>query len=395
LQCPANVTAVFQRAGDLPEARCLLERALWPAPQGIRPPMQSDEVGWSGEHDGVIPSGDVYLDGSAYESTHQRCASVGWAAVALKEGCNDMAMAINGTMVGAHVDVNGGELTALIMLLKHSAAPVTAVVDSKFVYDGLTREGPERTTKHNYAWAHLWREVWRLLDDYGGLCESGLTVRWVKAHCTEAMVARGVISRRDFVGNKIADEAAKAAAGRCRIPIEDRSLLLRADLMVEGVGQWVSTVGALVEGKDTVHHKGRARRPAATQRDAVGVKLAHVWRGAPGSRWCEVCRWTEHKSECPGSVEASALEINAALEIKGQATHSLVRIEAANDEDLVKDMPVVACLVCGATGTQKAFGFKQSCGPPKDRGRAVLSRLDKHLAPIIPKKVCVNTIKIG
>ncbi len=272
---------------------------------------------------------------------------------------------------------------------------MTAVVDSKFVHDGLMGVGREGTTKHNYAWAHLWREVWRLIDDFGGLCESGLTVRWVKAHCTEAMVARGVISRRDFIGNELADKAAKASAGRSRISIEDRSFLLRADLMVEGVCQWVSTVGALVGGKDTVHYKGRARRHVDARRDAVDVKLAHVWRGAQGSRWCEVCRWTEHKSECPGSIEAVALEINAALEIKGKMVHSLVRIEAVHDEDLVKDMPVVACLVCGATGTQKAFGFKQSCGPPKERGRAVLSRLDKRVAPIIPKRVCVNTVKIG
>jgi hypothetical protein len=264
-----------------------------------------------------------------------------------------------------------------------------------FVCDGLMREGPASTTRHNYAWAHLWREVWRLIDDFGGLCESGLTARWVKAHCTEAMVAQGVISRRDFEGNKIADEAAKMAAGSRRIAIEDRSLLLRANLMVEGVGQWVSTVGALVEGKDTVHHKGRARRPVAAQRDAGGVKLAHVWRGAPGSRWCVVCRWTEHKSECPGSVEATALSLNAALELKGEATHTLVRIEAANEEDLVKDLPVVACLVCGATGTQKACGFKQACGPPRDRGKAALSRLDRRLAPIIPKKVIVQIVKIG
>jgi hypothetical protein len=395
LRCPDNVKAVYQRADDLPEARVLMERVLWPAPQGIRPPLQSDVVTWHGEHDGIIPSGDVYLDGSAYESTHQRYASVGWAAVVLKDDCNVMAMAVNGIMEGALVDVNGGELTALIMVLKHSVAPITAVVDSKFVYDGLMHVGREGTTRHNYAWAHLWREVWRLIDDFGGLSEMGLTVRWVKAHCTEAMVARGVISRRDYVGNALADSAAKSAAGRNRLSIADRSRLLKAHLMVEGVGQWVSTVGALVEGKDTVHCKGRARRHADEKRAAVGVKMAHVWRGEQGNRWCEVCRWAEHRSECPGSIEAASLELNAALEVQGKTTHSLARLEAVHSEDLVKDMPVIACLACGATGTQKAFGFKQTCGPPKDRGRAVLSRLDKRLAPIVSQRVCINIFKIG
>ena len=58
-------------------------------------------------------------------------------------------------------------------------------------------------------------------------------------------------------------------------------------------------------------------------------------------------------------------------------------------------MPVIACLTCGATGTQKAFGFKQPCGPPKERGRAVLSRMDKRLAPFVSQRVGVNFVKIG
>ena len=154
-------------------------------------------------------------------------------------------------------------------------------------------------------------------------------------------------------------------------------------------------MGATVDGKDTTHVKGKAHRPAVRARGVSGVKLAHVWRGAAGRRWCEVCRWTEHKSERPGSIVPTALAINAELAQKGVAAHKLVHIVAERNEEMVKDAPVVACIGCGATGTQRANGFKRACGKASARGRLALARLARGLAPGVTNIIAVNLEQIG
>ena len=203
LQLRSRIRALRQRAADLPGVKCLLERALWPAPRGICLPPMSDNLCWFGDSDGTLPSGELFLDGSAFEGEFTRYTSVGWAVVALMANCEVFRAGVSGMMVEAFMDINGGELSALLAVLRYAVPPVTAVVDSKFVFLGLTQDGRERTCSYVYAWSHLWREVRRLLDEFGGLGESGLSVRWVKAHCSRKQVRDGVVSYRDWYGNKL------------------------------------------------------------------------------------------------------------------------------------------------------------------------------------------------
>ena len=83
-----------------------------------------------------------------------------------------------------YVDINGSELAALLHALRYSLPPLVAVTDSSFVVKGLSEHGRERTTHHGYAWADLWKQAWRLLDDFGGLGPGGLTI--VKVRLTSA-----------------------------------------------------------------------------------------------------------------------------------------------------------------------------------------------------------------
>ncbi|CAK0885173.1 unnamed protein product, partial [Prorocentrum cordatum] len=285
LQLPSRIR---QRAVDLPEVSCLLERALRPAPRDICAPPRSDNLPWFDDSDGALPSGELFLDGSAFEGEFTRCTSVGWAAVAPM----------------AFMDINGGDLSALPAVLRHAAPPFTAVVDSKFVVLGFTQDGRERTRSNVYAWSHLRREVRRILDDLGGLGEGGLSARWVKAHCSCKRVREGVVSYRDWYGNTLADEAAKSAAAHARLSLADRLKLMQSERMVEGVAMWLSAVGAAVVGDDTTHRKGKANRPALRPAEAPprAPALACQLRGAKSKRWCAACRWLERKSECPGSI---------------------------------------------------------------------------------------------
>ncbi|CAK0882550.1 unnamed protein product [Prorocentrum cordatum] len=139
--------------------------------------------------------------------------------------------------------------------------PVTAVVDSNFVFLGLTVLGEEVTTAYGYAWAHMWKEVWRLVKDFGVLRAQGLT---------------GHITYRDWYGNKLADQATKSAAAHGRLELSGRRRLVQAKKMLEGV--------------------------------AV-PKLECRLRGDPGKSWCSVCLWTERRGERPGSIDVPVLEL--------------------------------------------------------------------------------------
>eukprot|EP00959_Pyramimonas_sp_CCMP1952_P332062 6953045-Pyramimonas_sp.AAC.1 len=76
-------------------------------------------------------------------------------------------------------------------------APIVAAVDSKYVYNGVTKGGRASTTWCCHMWARLWRVAWDLIDDLGGVGEAGARVRWVRAHQTQRQVRDGAITYRD------------------------------------------------------------------------------------------------------------------------------------------------------------------------------------------------------
>ncbi len=155
---------------------------------------------------------------------------------------------------------------------------------------------------------------------------------------------------------------------------------------------WLSAVGAAVSGTDTGHTATKAHRPAPCPRQAL--HLSHDWRGRPGARWCVVCRWLERKSPCPGSIVPAARAFTRALAEGGQLPRRLVQLTSTRPGERVRDLPVLACTRCGATGTQRACGFKQPCGKPGPKGALALARLEHGWAPGISAKVATHAVPL-
>eukprot|EP00959_Pyramimonas_sp_CCMP1952_P250957 5245207-Pyramimonas_sp.AAC.1 len=93
LTTPASVSPLRARS-DMQEVALLLEGRLWPDQSGLCRPTPSDAAGRRGQHDGVVPPGDTYLDGSAFEVEFDGYASVGWSLAALKPDCDEYLMSV-------------------------------------------------------------------------------------------------------------------------------------------------------------------------------------------------------------------------------------------------------------------------------------------------------------
>ncbi|CAK0796651.1 unnamed protein product, partial [Prorocentrum cordatum] len=349
---------------DLPEVKRLLGRALWPAPKRIAKPSKVPDVCWLGGCERHFPSGELFHDGSQFEGDYEQCAS---EADAFLRGASEM-------LREPHVDINGREIMALIMVLTFAVPPVTVIVDSGFASSWLTELGPRRTTAHGAARAHQWREVWRLLDERGGLNEDGLSVRKVPAHesrRTVVVVVDGKITYKEWFGNHCADRAARSAAEAGRIAPAGRRRPAMADKLVESAGMWVGAVGGVMEGRGTTHRVAEANCPTPEAVAAVGpvAKLVCDWRGSEGKRRCSRCRWMERASECPGSIVAAVLSHNEAPKQAGKDVHMLVQLKPQCEADLVREMPVEMCAACGVLVSARASSFAAACGHPSAKGK--------------------------
>eukprot|EP00959_Pyramimonas_sp_CCMP1952_P147714 3091129-Pyramimonas_sp.AAC.1 len=150
-------------------------------PQGIAMPPRAAHVCWLGQGaEGWLPPGALHLDGSAHEG--ERCTAIGWAVVALKTTSDELDVGISGVLNEPFVDINGGDLAAWLHLLKYAVPPVTAVAYSSHVIKGLTENWPARTTADGFAWADLRKQVWHLVEAFGGLGPDGLTVVKIASH---------------------------------------------------------------------------------------------------------------------------------------------------------------------------------------------------------------------
>ena len=150
---------------------------------------------------------------------------------------------------------------------------------------------------------------------------------------------------------------------------------------------WVAAVGSRVDGSDCTHRTAKPNKPAPKAADKpVATKLMCDLTGPDGAKWCTRCRWYDRRSECPGSIVPMVLDLNAKLEKK----HALAELAPVRSSELVKDMAVLVCLVCGASAAAKPSTFKKECGRPGSKGKAVLSRLEKRLAPTISERVVVS-----
>eukprot|EP00959_Pyramimonas_sp_CCMP1952_P408400 8559439-Pyramimonas_sp.AAC.1 len=57
-------------------------------------------------------------------------------------------------------------------------------------------------------------------------------------------------------------------------------------------------------------------------------------------------------------------------------------------------MPLLACLVCGATGAARSSSFARACGGPGAKGKLVIGRLAKGFAPGAAGRVAVKIAQL-
>ena len=97
------------------------------------------------------------------------------------------------------------ELYALLFLLQHTTGDLLIFSDWKSVVKGFNRPRWKTITSDN---CDLWSDIWTICDQRA----DRIVLRKLKAHATEQHLASGLISPIAFVGNHLADTAARLGA---------------------------------------------------------------------------------------------------------------------------------------------------------------------------------------
>ncbi len=152
-----------------------------------------------------LASGDAYTDGAM----RGRCRQVlraGWA-FAIVDQSGAVVWGRYGSLAERYPSVLRAELRGLLEILRCAADSLTVHVDNAEVVRGM-QMGHKWCRQARREGADLWDQVWALAEPMG----RRLSVVKVKAHLTDEALSRGLISRRDLLGNRAADELAKRGA---------------------------------------------------------------------------------------------------------------------------------------------------------------------------------------
>ena len=195
---------------------------------------------------------------------------------------------------------------AVLEALRSALPPVIFDIDNATVVRGFRRGRAWRECAKR-PHADLWRAIWAIVEDLGGVGEGAVSVVKVKAHRTQAEARTlGGDDKRHYVGNHLADEAAKAGTRLAEPPpgLVDKWRARWAD--TQGVLDYVCAfVGAVDAFRDTqdvpprrrawelmVPGSGRCR-----QRDEVpegGHVFQRQWTGDTWAWRCSRCARLVH-----------------------------------------------------------------------------------------------------
>ena len=156
-------------------------------------------------------TGHVFTDGSLVCPDQPRYCAGGWAVVQIHPVDHRVQVAYQGRVPYDDLDSTACEIYALYMSLAFLIGHVTVHVDNAEVVHGMQR-GATYCLGHTNKHAHLWRLVWRKLEDFGGNHTDWLEVVHVPAHTSQADVDAGVLSSFERAGNARADTLARAQA---------------------------------------------------------------------------------------------------------------------------------------------------------------------------------------
>lgn len=322
---------------------------LVPDPRSrVQPAARAMQWVWGVFPEGGLLSGEVYLDGSAYEGNDSALARAGWGAVQLGRQYSIVAE-IYGTVEHELQEPGVGELLAVANALRVCLGPVVLLTDYQGLVDGF-RLGPEATTGSGCKYADAWAKLWHAVEDYGA---SLVQVRKVPAHLSLAAFERKWpdLPLRFWYGNRAVDQAAKKGAALHRTSEEERRAVAASSEFVDVIGKYIGRSCAF----------DRKRRYC----DVVGMdKVAEVPEPARRKARKPVAR-----------VVRQAVSLRAEPEL-GFVVHESHKMESLG--------PFVFCTLCGASasGVRKVPALSIECRTVVTRGRALrLSRLSEGKHP--------------
>eukprot|EP00973_Karenia_brevis_P038007 5240669-Karenia_brevis.AAC.1 len=169
------------------------------------PAVAGEERRWLDEEALAAFTNDIFLDGSGNNYFWLPSLDrAGWGAAQVDHG--RLVGAMYGTLPGREQTVPRAELYALRAVLPWVIPPATIWMDH-INHVRAIRKGRAWCTSPYRPHADLWRTVWNLIDDIGGL-GGHLRIEYTPAHAKASSV-ESVEARNRRIGNSWADRVAK------------------------------------------------------------------------------------------------------------------------------------------------------------------------------------------
>ncbi len=197
-------------------------------------------------------------------------------------------------------------------------------------------------------------------------------VKWVKAH-RPLTGNEGPDERRDILGNKAADDAARE--GRERHPPLPKELEQSIDFHVKRAPHIIRAVGTALEMFPPVEQRMQ-RPPRPRNAQEAKERKVHWWRFSAGSWRCAVCSSWIASHRLPRS--------NRRETCKGPPMDHKLAEFTGNGHRLCRtagDVPIIFCSKCGAWSSKRPRKLKRRCAAITPPGRQALARLARGLCP--------------
>ena len=198
--------------------------------------------------------GQVFLDGSNSNPDRADYSSNACSVVSMKtqNGLPALEAMLVVMLDNGPDGPEAAEVCAVEHALINCVLPITAWSDCGNVVDSY-RRGREHCCSCNHPQAVHWRRVFAKVDDHGPQAYYDLSIKKIKAHCTEQNYMKYGMSLLEFRGNSWADKGAKDTA---LLQAEEMGLpqLHKEIDELEGehksLVRWIAECTALVNGKD-------------------------------------------------------------------------------------------------------------------------------------------------
>jgi len=296
-----------------------------------------------------LPDLPLYLDGSCQCPAEAEIAAAGAAVVQVVNGHVVRRIWFTVPTGFIHSAATGEHLAARFAMIK--ARPGTViVVDCASVVSSIL---------HEYRYAADWRRpmagIWKDMEDYF----DKVTVVKTKAHRSKAE-AEQAGDLEHFLGNDLADQAAKAAAWEGLQGKEEAEDFVALSARRKGFLRSVASMLALWKPtpKITSREKEPRRRKDKPQHSVQWVSQLNLWQ-------CTVCLRTFRVQERIDKVPCkTGRVVMANLAVRAEALgHQVWSASLVQGQGFI-----LFCNTCGLYAQVRARGLVQPCSGPQGQG---------------------------